>query len=41
MLAREEKVKRKSEYFVYTPSTQAREMFFYPLVTGHFFYEKD
>ena len=41
MLAREEKVKRKSEYFVYTPSTQAREMFFYPLVTRDFFYEKD
>lgn len=41
MLAREERVKRKSEYFVYTPSALARETFFYPLVTGHFYYEKD
>lgn len=30
----------ESEYFVYVPSVGARELFFYPLCIGHFFYEK-
>lgn len=41
MRTQEEKVKKISEYFVWTPSTLARETFFYPLVLGHHFYEKD
>lgn len=32
-------VSPKSDYFVYTPSRTAREMFFYPLQCGRFFYE--
>lgn len=35
----EELVSSQSEYFVYTPSKTAREMFFYPLQCGHFIYE--
>lgn len=30
----------ESDYFVYVPSVGARKLFFYPLYTGHFFYEK-
>lgn len=30
----------ESDYFIYVPSLTARETFFYPLYTGHFFYEK-
>ena len=41
MMAREEGVKKKSEYFLHTPGTQAQKTFFYPLVVGHSFYEKD
>lgn len=29
----------ESDYFIYAPSKSAREMFFYPLQCGHFFYE--
>lgn len=32
-------VSPESEYFVYTPSRSARELFFYPLQCGHFIYE--
>ncbi|MCI8852314.1 MAG: AraC family transcriptional regulator [Lachnospiraceae bacterium] len=41
MLTQEYKVKKGSEYFVWTPSALARETFFYPLVIGRHFYEKD
>lgn len=41
MLSQEKYVKKNSEYFVYTPSVLAKELFFYPLVLGHFYYEKD
>lgn len=37
----EERVGQKSEYFIYSPSITAKKNFFYPLCTGHFFYEKD
>lgn len=30
----------ESEYFVHSPSAVAKEMYFYPLYTGHFIYEK-
>ena len=35
----EEFVSPSSEYYIYTPSKTAREMFFYPLQCGHFIYE--
>ena len=40
MKSYEELVDGKSEYFVSLPSLNAREMFFYPLYTGHFYYKK-
>ena len=39
MKSRELYVSPESDYYVYVPSRQAAEMFFYPLYTGHFFYE--
>lgn len=41
MQTKEEKVRKNSEYFVWTPSALAQETFFYPLVIGHHFYEKE
>lgn len=35
----EKNVAPGSEYYVYSPSRQAEEMFFYPLQCGHFLYE--
>lgn len=35
----EKYVSSESDYFVYTPSKSAQEMFFYPLQCGHFIYE--
>lgn len=35
----EKNVNPESEYFVYSPSRLAEEMFFYPLQCGHFLYE--
>lgn len=34
MMAREEGVKKKSEYFLHTPGTQAQKTFFYPRLMG-------
>ena len=31
----------QSEYFIYSPSVAAKRTFFYPIVTGLFFYESD
>lgn len=33
-------ISAESDYFIYSPSITAKEMFFYPLVCGHFFYQK-
>lgn len=41
MLSQEEHVQPQSEYFVYTPSLSALEIFFYPVALGHFFYSRD
>lgn len=30
-----------SDYYLYTPSTLARQMFFYPICVGYFYYEPD
>ncbi len=35
----EQLVSQESDYYVYTPSKSAKEMFFYPLQCGHFIYE--
>lgn len=35
----EKLVSPESEYYIYTPSRSAREMFLYPLQCGHFIYE--
>jgi len=34
-------VLNQSDYFMYTASSQAKNSFFYPLCTGHFFYSSD
>lgn len=39
MKSYEKYISAESEYFVYTPSKSAQEMFFYPLQCGHFIYE--
>ncbi|MFV0503895.1 MAG: helix-turn-helix transcriptional regulator [Lachnospirales bacterium] len=33
------KVTAKSDYFLYTPSTLAKKIYFYPIYCGHFYYE--
>ena len=38
MKSREAGVLEQSDYYVYTPSQTARDLFFYPLYTGRFFY---
>lgn len=35
----EKLISKDSDYFIYSPSMTALEMFFYPLYTGHFIYE--
>lgn len=35
----EKRVSPQSDYYMYTPSTTALNMFFYPLFTGYFYYE--
>ena len=39
MKSYEEYIESKSDYYVYTPSVAAQQLFFYPLQCGHFFYE--
>lgn len=39
MHSHEQHVAPGSDYYVYTPGTLARELFFYPVCTGHFIYE--
>ena len=39
MKSKEKYVSPESDYFVYTPSKSAEQMFFYPLQCGHFIYE--
>ena len=41
MKSREANVLETSDYFVYTPSTTARNLFFYPLYSGRFFYNSE
>ena len=36
----EKHVTELSDYYTYTPSTSAKKMFFYPLLTGYFYYEQ-
>lgn len=38
MLSTEQGVVSGSDYYIYTPSAQARELFLYPLITGYFRY---
>ena len=38
MISTEINVQEDSEYFLYTPSTNARELLFYPTIIGHFTY---
>lgn len=38
MLSKEQGVIRGSDYYIYTPSTQAQSLFLYPLITGYFRY---
>lgn len=40
MKSYENHVSNHSDYFIYSPSVNAYEMFFYPLYVGHFIYEK-
>ena len=41
MKSREAKIAPQSDYYVYTPSLTAKQLFFYPLRCGHFIYEPD
>lgn len=38
MKSKEKGISEASEYFLYTPSTTAKELFFYPTILGHFEY---
>lgn len=38
MLSTESLVAHGSDYYIYTPSTQAKNLFLYPLIVGHFQY---
>ncbi len=38
MLSKEQGVTPGSDYYIYTPSTQARSLFLYPVITGYFRY---
>lgn len=39
MLTLEARVSQNSDYYVYTPSSLARSLFFYPVCTGYFHYQ--
>ncbi|MDD3251061.1 MAG: AraC family transcriptional regulator [Lachnospiraceae bacterium] len=39
MQCTENHVTSDSDYYIYTPSTQAQALFFYPLITGYFHYQ--
>lgn len=39
MLSTERNIRPDSDYYMYTPSSMAQNLFFYPLITGHFYYE--
>ena len=39
MYSKEQLVQKQSQYFIYLPSAMARRVFFYPLITGYFYYE--
>ena len=39
MRSHENKVDKKSDYYIYTASALAKKLFFYPLHTGYFYYE--
>ena len=39
MISYETHVLPNSDYYVYTPSTLAKKLFFYPICTGSFRYE--
>lgn len=41
MRSKELKVSVASDYYLYTPSTLAKEIYFYPICTGYFYYEPD
>lgn len=41
MRSKELKVSAASDYYLYTPSTLAKEIYFYPICTGYFYYEPD
>lgn len=38
MISKESGVRTGSDYFIYTPSSQAKNLFLYPVNTGHFLY---
>lgn len=40
MFTTEKKINPKSDYYIYTPSSVARNLFLYPTIIGHFKYEK-
>ena len=40
MYSLEKYVAKASDYFAYTPTASAKKMFFYPLLTGYFYYEQ-
>lgn len=39
MRSAEDKVRSDSDYYVYLPSAIAKRLYFYPLITGYFYYE--
>ena len=39
MFSTEQKVKKESDYYIYTASSQATKAYFYPIVLGNFIYE--
>ncbi len=41
MISLESGVLKQSDYYIYTASSQAKHIFFYPLCTGHFYYSSD
>lgn len=41
MISLEQGVLEKSDYYMYTASSQAKKLFFYPLCTGHFYYSNN
>ncbi|MCR5791140.1 MAG: AraC family transcriptional regulator [Lachnospiraceae bacterium] len=39
MLSKEFRVRAGSDYYIHTPGSQARDLFLYPTIIGHFYYE--